>query len=79
MTGFAPVGTRGDYEFARVDLAVRGKRGVKSGDKSCYGTSRLRSDGPFTATLWGWDIAASHAYPSGMSLHKLITTPLRTK
>ncbi len=78
---FRPVGTRGDYEWARVDLSKAGRPGAKSGDdKACfYGAHRLRSDGAFTATLWGWDAAASYAYPSGMATRKLVNAPLLTK
>jgi len=36
----------------------------------------MRSEGPFTATLWGWDFAASYAYPGGMAHRKLVETPL---
>ena len=80
VTGFRPIGTRGDFEYARVDLSLGTKPGVKSGDKTCYyGAHRLRSDGLFTATLWGWDDAASYAFPSGMSARKLVTAPLLTK
>ena len=36
----------------------------------------MKSDGPFTATLWGWGMTASYAYPGGMAHRKLVTTPL---
>ncbi len=36
----------------------------------------MKSDGPFTATVWGWDVAASYAYPGGMAQRKLVETPL---
>ncbi|MDF2696598.1 MAG: hypothetical protein K0S65_4981, partial [Labilithrix sp.] len=73
---FRPVGTRGDYEFARVDLSKRARPGVKS---CYYGAHRLRSDGAFAATLWGWDSTASYAYPSGMATRRLVKAPLLTK
>ncbi|MBN9164964.1 MAG: hypothetical protein BGO98_35700 [Myxococcales bacterium 68-20] len=80
VTGFASIGTRGDYEFARVDISSAGLPGAKSGDKACfYGTHHLRSEGPFTATLWGWDTTASYAIPSGMAARKLVSTPLVTR
>ena len=77
VPNFHPVGTRGDYEFARVDLSVEKKPGFKSADRTCYyGAHRLRSDAPFTATLWGWDAVASYAFPSGMAARKLVGSPL---
>ncbi len=77
LTDFRPVGTRGDYEFTRVDLAKRGGPGQSFGDHVCRnGLQRAKSDGPFTATVWGWDYASSYAYPGGMALRKLVQTPL---
>ena len=77
LTGWRPVGTRGQYEFTRVDLS----RGHGPGDSFdggvCRpGLQRMRSDGPFTATLWGWDVFVSYGYPGGMAHRKLVSTPL---
>jgi IgGFc binding protein len=75
--GFRPVGTRGEYEFARVDLSKNRKPGDTFGDRVCRtGLQQMRSEGPFTATLWGWDKAVSYAYPGGMAQRKLVDTPL---
>jgi len=77
LSDFKPIGTRGEYEFTRVDLAKAGGPGQKFGDRVCKnGLQRLRSDGPFTATVWGWASYASYAYPGGMAARKLVTTPL---
>ena len=77
LSDFRPIGTRGEYEFTRVDLAKSGRPGQKFGDRVCRnGLQRLKSDGPFTATVWGWDYCASYAYPGGMALRKLVHTPL---
>jgi len=77
LTDFRPIGTRGEYEFTRVDLAKAGGAGQSFGDRVCQnGLHRLKSDGPFTATVWGWDYCASYAYPGGMALRKLVNTPL---
>jgi IgGFc binding protein len=79
LTGFQPVGTRGDYEFLRVDLARKNGPGQAFGDRVCRnGLQRMASDGAFTATLWGWDRYASYAYPGGLAQRKLVTTPLST-
>ncbi|MBN9163080.1 MAG: IgGFc-binding protein [Myxococcales bacterium] len=77
LEGWTPIGTRGDYEFVRVDLQRKGGPGQSFGDKACRtGLHRMKSDGPFTATIWGWAFAASYAYPGGMALRKLVDTPL---
>ncbi|AKU97799.1 hypothetical protein AKJ09_04463 [Labilithrix luteola] len=77
LTDFKPIGTRGEYEFTRVDLARSGGPGQKFGDKTCQnGLQKMKSDGPFTATVWGWGVASSYAYPGGMAHRKLVTTPL---
>jgi hypothetical protein len=77
LTGFLPIGTRGEYEFVRVDLSRNGGPGDAFGDKVCQnGLQRMKSEGPFTATIWGWDFCASYAYPGGMAQRKLVDTPL---
>ena len=40
------------------------------------GLQRMRSAGPFTATLWGWDMYASYGYPGGMAQRNLVASPL---
>lgn len=80
VTGFHPIGTRGVYEYARVDLSVGSEPGVTSDGKTCYyGAHHLRSDGLFAATIWGWGRWTSYAYASGMSLRTLVSTPLLPK
>ena len=77
LTSWKPVGTRGDYEYTRVDIARGGGPGDTFGTSRCKnGLQRMKSDGPFTATLWGWDFAASYAYPGGMAQRKLVDAPL---
>ena len=77
LEGWTPVGTRGEYEFVRVDLQRNGGAGQSFGDKVCQsGLHRMKSEGPFTATIWGWSFAASYAYPGGMATRKLVTSPL---
>jgi len=77
LTGWKPVGTRGDYEYVRVDLMRDGGPGQSFDVGVCQsGLQRMRSDGAFTATIWGWAASASYAYPGGMALRKLVETPL---
>jgi len=75
--GFRPIGNRGEYEFARVDLSKAGGPGDRFGDSVCRtGLQRMRSEGPFTATLWGWDLAVSYAFTGGMAQRTLVEEPL---
>jgi len=77
LTDFRPLGTRGDYEYTRVDLARKGGPGQTFGTSTCTnGVQHMTSEGPFTATLWGWAPYASYAYPGGMAQRKLVQTPL---
>lgn len=76
LTDFRPVGTRGEYEYVRVDLGRFGLSGASDTGACRTGLQRLWSDGPFTATLWGWDYYASYAYPGGLAQRKLVTNPL---
>jgi IgGFc binding protein len=77
LTDFRPIGTRGEFEFTRVDLAKGNGPGSKFGDKVCQtGVQRMKSEGPFTATVWGWGRDSSYAYPGGTAIRKLVTTPL---
>ena len=77
LTGWKPVGTGGEFEYVRINLGRDGKPGDTFDGGVCQtGLQRLRSDGAFTATLWGWDKAASYAYPGGLAQRKLVSTPL---
>jgi len=77
LTGIKSVGTRGEYEWVRVDLSRAGGDGDTFATGVCRsGLQRMQSDGPFTATVWGWDAAVSYAYPGGMAQRKLVQRPL---
>ena len=77
---FKPVGTRGEYEYTRVDLSRNFGPGDKFGDSQCItGLQRLRSEGAFSATIWGWGLYASYAYPGGVAMRKLVDSPLEIK
>jgi hypothetical protein len=71
VVGWKPVGTSGDFEYTRVDLSVGGAP-VKNASGVCFvGGHEMSSDGPFTATVWGWDNYASYAYPTGTGIRPL--------
>ncbi|MBN9161683.1 MAG: IgGFc-binding protein, partial [Myxococcales bacterium] len=77
LPDWKPIDNAGQYEYRRVDLSRRFKPGDSFGDKQCRtGLQRMRSEGAFSATLWGWGVAASYAYPGGMAFCKLVETPL---
>lgn len=77
LTGFKTIGTRGEYEYTRVDLSKRGGAGERFGDSVCQnGLQRMKSEAPFTATIWGWGSFASYAYPGGMAQRKLVSSSL---
>ena len=78
VPGFAPLGTSGLFEFARVDLVVQGAgKSVLANDKKCgFGLQHLASRGLFAATLWGWSSYASYAYPGGVGQRRLVSREL---
>lgn len=69
VTGWAPVGTAGQFEFARVDLTLNG---APVGNCNT-GVHTAESTAPFGLTVWGWDTTCSYAYPAGMSVQPINT------
>jgi IgGFc binding protein len=79
LPDWKPIDDAGQYEYRRIDLSRRFGPGDSFGDKQCRtGLQRMRSEGAFSATLWGWGLAASYAYPGGMAFRKLVEIPLST-
>ncbi|AKU95110.1 hypothetical protein AKJ09_01774 [Labilithrix luteola] len=77
VEGWTAVDSAGRFEYRRVDLARAGGHGETFPGGTCAnGLQRMRSKGPFTATLWGWSDWASYAYPGGMAQRKLVSRPL---
>jgi len=77
LTDWKPIDAQGQYEYRRVDLSRTFGPGESFGESTCKtGMQRMRSEGAFSATLWGWGVAASYAYPGGMAFRKLVETPL---
>jgi len=69
VTGFAPIGSSGAYESARVDLVTAGAK-VGACDN---GLHEMHSEEPFGLTVWGYDFAVSYAYPAGARVKPLNT------
>lgn len=69
VTGWQPLGSSGQHEYARVDLV---RDGAPQG-KCDNGVHQAKSDAPFGLTVWGWDVTVSYAFPAGMSLQPINT------
>ena len=75
ITGFMPLGSGGEYEFAWVQLtaAYRGKTFPKG---TCgYGRQEAHSTGPFAVTVWGISPYASYGYVGGTGLRPIHQAP----
>jgi len=71
VTGWRPVGSSGEYEFAWVTLTT-GFVPQKLSTGTCgYGRQEAHSDGPFSITVWGTGIDASYGYVAGMGLRPI--------
>ena len=84
VTGWQPVGSSGNYEYARVDLVT----GNFQAQGNCNnGRHQITSKNTFGLTIWGWGSAAtgdgvtsgiqtqyvSYAYPAGASVQPINT------
>jgi len=75
ITGFMPLGSSGEYEFAWVQLtsAFQGEPYPKG---TCsYGRQEARSSGPFAVTVWGVAPDASYGYVGGTGLRPIHEAP----
>ncbi|MBX3224755.1 MAG: IgGFc-binding protein [Labilithrix sp.] len=75
LTGFVPLGTKGEYEYAFVDL-TKGAVPQKFDKGQCgYGRHEAESDGPFSITVWGLGPWASYGYAGGMGSRPVNDAP----
>ena len=78
VSGFKPIGSGGDYEYAHVDLV---RHNFQPQGKCDNGRHEMKSAAPFGLTVWGWGTAetgqqlsgfysqyVSYAYPGGASV-----------
>ena len=84
ISGWAPIGSAGNYEFARIDLVTGNFQGQNGCDN---GRHQITSNGTFGLAVWGWGSAitggelrlprgaggfysqaVSYAYPAGASV-----------
>lgn len=65
VTGWQPLGTSGEIEYAWLDM-TRGGKPIPTDIGMCsYGRHEASSEGPFGLYVWGTDYAASYGYPAG--------------
>jgi hypothetical protein len=75
ITGFAPLGTSGEYEYAWVTL-TSGFVAQKFANGACgYGRQEAESDGPFSITVWGTGKDASYGYAGGVGSRPINAAP----
>jgi hypothetical protein len=68
VTGWKPVDSGDNYEYAWVDIV---KGGVAQHNNCQNGPHTASSKGPFGITVWGEDSAASYGYPAGGNLQTI--------
>jgi IgGFc binding protein len=75
ITGFKPLGSSGEYEYAWVEL-TKGYSPQKYPRGECTtGRHEARSAGTFSVTVWGADLAASYGYAGGMGSRPINGAP----
>jgi hypothetical protein len=66
VTGWEPIGTSGDYEYARTDLLRAVPPGTSpDGGRCTNGRHEATSTSPFGLVVHGLDTYASYGYPAG--------------
>jgi hypothetical protein len=76
VTGFKPLGTSGDYEYAWVPLTKNFAPQKLAKGECGYGRHAAESEGPFSVTVWGWGKDASYGYAGGMGMRPVNDAPL---
>lgn len=78
LTGFVPLGGKGEYEVAWVKLTEAGANRRFPKGECGYGRHEARSDGPFAVTVWGTGDYASYGFAGGMGNRPIndVTAPV---
>lgn len=71
LSDWQPLGKEGKYEFAWVRLVWGHVPQVFPGGSCNDGRHEIKSDGPFTVSVWGIDTYASYGYPGGAGLRPI--------
>ncbi len=69
LTDWQPINA--DYEWTYAELSRFGKPVPYPAGTCTDGVNRIRSDGPFSMTVWGLGRASSYAYPGGAGLRPI--------
>ncbi len=75
ITGWAPVGTSGEYEYTWVRLTNGFVPGTFPKGTCGYGRHEATSEGPFSVTVWGVSVDASYGYPGGSGSRPINDAP----
>ncbi len=68
LTHWEPI--TADYEWTYVELTRAGVPQTYPGGTCTDGAHQIRSEGPFTISVWGVSNAASYSYPGGTGLRR---------
>jgi len=75
ITDWKPIDAQGRFQYARVTLVRRGEPQQFAAGTCNNGRHEVRSKEPFGLTVWGFDFAASYAYPGGAGLRTISSVP----
>ena len=75
VTGWAPLGTKGEYEYAWVRLTNAFAPGSFEKGTCGYGRHEAKSEGPFSVTVWGVGTDASYGYAGGTGSRPINDAP----
>lgn len=75
LAGWKPVEGDPDLEYLWLDVSRNGAPVAPCG----YGAQHARSEGPFTAVVWGWGQDSSYGYPAGAGSRPLSTTTIEVR
>jgi len=75
LTGWKPIEGDPDLEYLWLDVSLAGAPVAPCG----YGPQHARSDGPFSAVVWGWGRDSSYGYPAGAGSRPLSATTIEVR
>lgn len=76
ITDWTTIDAEGRFQYARVTLVRRGEPQQFAAGTCNNGRHEIRSKEPFGLTVWGFDLAASYAYPGGAGLRAISDAPI---
>lgn len=76
VQGFQPLGSKGEYEYAFVDLTKGYGPKTFPGGVCAAGRHEAHSAGTFSVTVWGTGIATSYGYAGGAGSRPINDAPI---